>query len=418
MGIGQFIERKAQPGTAIGPFRSRAYREIWSANLTSNIGSMIQSVAAAWLMTELTTSHVLVALVQASVTMPIMLFGLFAGAIADRQDRRKVMLAAQGGMLVISGVLASLAWLGSVTPWILLAMTLGIGIGTALNAPAWQASVRHQVAKEDLPQAIALNSIAFNIARSVGPALGGLLIGIFNIALAFTINSVSYIAMILALLRWRPDFTPPERREGMMAAIGRGLSHCARTSALRRIILRGFAIGLGIAAYQALVPLVTREQLHGSEGDFGLLLGAFGMGSISTALVVRKALRRWGPEAVVTIASLVIAVSLLGLSQAHSIPQALALTFLTGTGWTGSMTSLNVAMQLRSPDEILGRCMATFQATTFGGMALGAWAWGMLSDRLGLPMTLEIAAGWLIASLVFARLFGPMPARGEGHVAS
>ncbi|MBD3730796.1 MAG: MFS transporter, partial [Sphingomonadales bacterium] len=278
--------------------------------------------------------------------------------------------------------------------------------------------VRAQVAKEDLPQAIALNSIAFNIARSVGPALGGLLIGIFNIALAFTINAVSYIAMIFALLRWKPEFTRPEMREGMLAAIGRGLSHCARTSVLRRIILRGFAIGFGIAAYQALIPLLAREQMHGGESDFGLLLGAFGLGSIATALVVRKALRRWGPEAVVSASSMVIAAGLLGLSQAHSIGPAIALTFLMGTGWTGTMTSLNVAMQLRSPDEILGRCMATFQATTFGGMALGAWAWGALSDASTLPVALQLGAAWLLGTLVFARLFGPMPARGEGHVTS
>ena len=159
-------------GAVLAPFRYPAFRAIWTANLASNLGSMIQSVAAAWLMTELTRSHALIALVQASVTLPILLFGVFAGAIADNFDRRRIMLAAQGGMLVVSALLALVSYRGGLAPWSLLGFTLLVGIGTALNGPAWQASVRAQVGRQDLAQAITLNSIAFNLARSVGPALG------------------------------------------------------------------------------------------------------------------------------------------------------------------------------------------------------------------------------------------------------
>ncbi|MFV0643519.1 MAG: MFS transporter [Sphingomonadaceae bacterium] len=414
----QGLLRKATPGSTLGPFRFQAFREIWIANLTSNMGSMIQSVAAAWLMTELTRSHTLVALVQASVTLPIMLFGLLAGAIADRNDRRKVMLVAQFAMLVASTLLAGLAWINQISPGILLVLTLSIGIGTALNSPAWQASVRYQVDKEDLPQAIALNSISFNIARSIGPAIGGALISLFNIALAFTVNAVSYLAMIIALRRWDPIFAPRQQGGTMMQAIWRGLSHCLHTAVLLRIILRGFSIGLGMAAYQALIPVLAREQYAGTASDFGILLGAFGIGSILTALIVRKTLKLWGPETVVTIGTVIIALSTLGLAFARTIFEAMPLAFAAGTGWTATMTSLNVAMQLRSPDDILGRCMATFQATTFGGMAIGAWLWGAISDAFSLSLSLEAAAAWMLASLVFARMFGPMPERGEGHVKS
>ena len=199
------------PGRALAPFRYPAFRAIWTANLTSNFGSMIQSVAAAWLMTDLTRSHQLVALVQASTTIPILLLAVFAGAIADNHDRRKVMLAAQAGMLIASALLAALTFAGMASPFSLLFFTFAVGAGTALNGPAWQASVRLQVGPGDLAQAISLNTIAFNLARSVGPALGGLLISLTSPALAFAINALSYLALIAVLLRWKPEVAPPQR---------------------------------------------------------------------------------------------------------------------------------------------------------------------------------------------------------------
>src|SRR5262245_1908306 len=215
-----------RPGGALAPFRHPAFRAIWIANLASNLGSMIQSVGAAWLMTDLTASHQLIALVQSSATVPIMLFGMFAGAIADNYDRRIVMLAAQIGVLLTSALLAGLSFADLITPYVLLGLTLTLGIGTALNSPAWQASVRQQVGLVDLPQAISLNTISFNLARSVGPALGGLLISIWNVSLAFAINAVSYIAMIAVLLRWRPETRAVERR-AMLPAIAVGIKFCA-----------------------------------------------------------------------------------------------------------------------------------------------------------------------------------------------
>ncbi len=405
----------AAPGTLLGPFRYPAFRAIWIANLTSSVGSMIQSVGAAWLMTELTRSHVLIALVQASATIPILLFGVFAGAIADNYDRRRVMLCAQAGMLVISTILAAAAGWGTVTPALLLVMTLGVGTGTAVNAPAWQASVRRMVGPEELPQAISLNTIAFNLARSVGPALGGLLISLTSTAAAFAVNAVSYLAMIVVLLRWKPAATPRERRP-MLAAIGEGIAYCARSSPIRRILARGLVIGFGVAGYQALLPAVARDRLHGNEIQYGLMLGAFGVGSILIALVVGRARRRWGSEAIVGAATLAFVVAELTIARATALPLALAATFAAGAGWVAAMTSLNVAMQLRSPEAILGRCLSLYQAVTFGGMALGAWAWGALADAVSLTFAIHAAAVWLTVSLVVMRLFAPMPGPGEGRI--
>jgi MFS family permease len=402
-------------GGSLAPFRHPAFRAIWIANLASNLGSSIQSVGAAWLMTELTRSHQLIALVQASATVPIMLFGMFAGAIADNFDRRFVMLAAQIGMLVTSALLAALSWADLISPYMLLALTLTVGIGTALNSPAWQASVRQQVGLADLPQAIALNTIAFNHARSVGPALGGLLISLWNVSLAFAINAVSYIAMIVVLLRWRPEHRKVERQP-MLPAIGVGLRFCAGSSPIRRVLLRGLVFGFGVAGYQALVPAVVRDRLHGDEIDFGIMLGLFGIGSILMAMFISQLRRRLGIETVLTFGTLAFIAAQWILGAAHSVAYALPASFIAGMAWVSVLTSINVAMQLRSPDIILGRCLSIYQAVTFGGMAVGSWVWGVVSDWRDLPFALHSAAAFLAVTLVLTRLFAPMPKPGEGRV--
>ncbi|HQS71267.1 MAG TPA: MFS transporter [Novosphingobium sp.] len=402
------------PGSALAPFQYPAFRAIWTANLFSNIGSMIQSVGAAWLMTELTTSHVLVALVQASATIPILLLGMFAGAIADNFDRRRVMLAAQTGMLMVSAVLAGLSFTGNIGPYSLLALTLMVGMGTALNGPAWQASVRLQVGPKDLPQAISLNAVSFNLARSVGPALGGILISLWSTSVAFGLNAVSYIGMIAVLAMWRPESLTPVR-EPMLAAIGRGLRFCAGSSPIRKVLMRGMMIGSGAAGLQALMPSIARDMLGGTELDYGLMLGGFGIGSILTAIGISKVRRRFGSEAVVTGATLIFIAAQVVMASATSIPMAIAASFLGGMGWASAMTSLNVAMQLRSPEDILGRCLSIYQAVTFGGMALGAWAWGTVADIASLPTALHAAAVWLVASLAM-HFLAPMPTREEGRL--
>lgn len=403
------------PGRALAPFRFPAFRALWTANLASNLGSMVQSTGAAWLMTDLTHSHQLIALVQASTTIPILLLAVFAGAIADNHDRRKVMLAAQGIMLVASAALALMTWAGAIGPLTLLAFTLTVGAGTALNGPAWQASVRLQVGPGDLPQAISINTIAFNLARSVGPALGGLLIALTSPAHAFALNALSYLALIVVLLRWRPE-APAPQRQPMFAAIRTGIAFCAGSSPVRRILLRGMTFGLGAAGFHALLPVVVRERIHGSEVDYGLLLGAFGVGSILTALWIAPARRRLGSEAVVSIAALVFAAMMLPIANATTLPPMLASALLAGGAWVATFTTLNVAMQLRSPEAILGRCLAIYQAVTFGGLALGAYALGLVADLTGVPTAIHGAAALLALSLPVMRWLAPMPAREEGRV--
>lgn len=379
------------------------------------MGSMVQSVAAAWLMTELTSSHSLVALVQASATIPIMLLGVFAGAIADNYDRRRVMLAAQSAMLLVSAALTVTTWMGAISPALLLFFTLAVGCGTALNGPAWQASVRLQVGPQHLPQAIALNTVAFNLARSVGPALGGLLISLTGPAPAFALNALSYVLLIVVLLRWRPQITPPERAP-MLAAIAVGIRFCASSSPLRRVLTRGFVFGLGAAGFQALLPSLVRDRLHGTETIYGLCLGAFGAGSIFAALWISSVRRKWGSDRVISVAGLVFAAALLPIALTVNLPIFLGAAFVGGAAWVSTLTTLNVAMQLRSPEAILGRCLSLYQAVTFGAMALGAYSLGSIADLWSLPAAILLAAGWLALSAVVLPIIAPMPQRDEGRI--
>jgi MFS family permease len=408
--------RLMQPGGALTPFQYPAFRAIWIANLASNVGSTMQAVGAAWLMTDLTASHELIALVQASAMVPIMLFGMFAGAIADNYDRRMVMLVAQIGMLAVSAALSLMTYMGLITPYLLLAFTLSVGIGTSLNSPAWQASVRQQVGLRDLPQAIALNSIAFNLARSIGPALGGLVISLWSVSAAFLFNALSYVGLIAVLLRWHPERYEVKDKRAILPAIAIGIRFCVASSPVRRVLARGLVLGFGIAGYQALVPAIARQQLHGTQIDFGLMLGMFGIGSIVIAPQLGAIRRRYGLENVLAAGTIgfVVAQSLLAVST--SLWTALPATFVGGLGWVTILTSINVAMQMRSPDAILGRCLSIYQSVTFGGMAIGSWFWGWIADKHSLAFALHGAAGFLLAAMVIMRLLVPMPRPGEGVI--
>jgi MFS family permease len=400
---------------AFSPFRYPVFRAIWIANLCSNLGAMVQSVAAAWLMTELTDSHQLIALIQSSATLPIMLFGLIAGAIADNFDRRRVMLAAQSGMLVTSAALAVLTYADMIGALSLIAFTVTVGIGTALNSPAWQSSVRQTVPRSELPQAIALNSMSFNTARSVGPALGGVLISLWDTSLAFALNAISYVFLIIVLLRWKPEPRQIERRP-IFSAIGVGLRFCLASDPIRRLLVRGGFLGFCIAAYQALLPAVVGEQLGGTEIDFGLMLGVFGLGSIVAAPFVRPVRLRLGLEGILAISVVLYLLAMSVVAEVHAVIWAAPVAFLAGMAWVAVMTSMTTAMQLRSPDEVLGRCLSTYQAITFGGMAIGAWSWGALADAMSLPFALHAASILMVAGSILLWRIAPVPKAGEGIV--
>ena len=265
------IEASPAEPTALSPMRYPVFRSVWIASLVSNFGALIQSVGASWLMISIAQSADMVALVQASIALPIMLLSLVAGALADNRDRRVVMLGAQCFMLVVSVVLAACASAGWITPWLLLLFTFLIGCGAAFSAPAWQASVGDMVPRTELPGAVALNSLGFNIARSVGPAIGGAIVAAAGAAAAFAVNAASYVALIVVLARWRPvraaEILP---RESLGVAMAAGIRYVSMSPAIRTVLLRSAIFGTGASGLLALMPLVAKDLLGGGPLDVRL----------------------------------------------------------------------------------------------------------------------------------------------------
>lgn len=399
---------------AFAPLRSPIFRAVWMGSMVSNFGGLVQSVGAAWLMTSLTPSADMVALVQASLTLPIMLLSLPAGAIADGMDRRLVMLAAQGFMLAVSVLLAAAAWSGLLTPWLLLLFTFLIGCGTALNNPAWQASVGDMVPRRDLPAAVALNSLGFNIARSLGPAIGGAVVAAAGAAAAFALNALSYVGLIAVLLRWRPA-RPPQAlpRESLGAAMLAGLRYVALSPSLRAVLIRAAAFGIGASAVPALLPLVARERIGGGPLVYGLLLGGFGAGAVGGALASTRLRARLSVEGLVRAAALAFALAAAVAGLSTSLPLTLAVLLPAGAGWVLALSSFNVTVQMSTPRWVVARSLSLYQTAAFGGMAGGSWLWGAVAERAGLPAALLGGAGVLAGCALLGRLLPLAEAGGR-----
>ncbi|WP_022705887.1 MFS transporter [Paracoccus zeaxanthinifaciens] len=381
---------------ALAPFGYPDFRRLWAATLVSNFGGLVQAVGAAWLMTQLTDSATLIALVQASNTLPIMLLALASGALADIFDRKTLLIGALCFMSVMSLLLAGAAFAGWLTPWMLLAFTFLLGAGQAVYNPPWQASMGDLVERRDLPAAVSLNSVGFNMMRSVGPAAGGLIVAAFGAAAAFAVNALSYLPLMGAMARWRPRIAPRTTTpEPFLPAIGAGLRYVALSPNLMRVILRGALFGFAAIAVLALLPLVAKSHPEGGSFLFGLLLGCYGIGAIAGALLNPRIRARFDNEQVVRLAFTGFAVAALALGLTDIVwLQALAL-LPAGASWVMALSLFNVTVQLSTPRWVVARALALYQTATFGGMAAGSWAWGGVAGQHGLDRAL-IAAGLLL----------------------
>lgn len=380
------------------PLQQPIFRAVWFASLASNFGGLIQAVGASWMMASISPSAEMVALVQSSTTLPVMLFSLAAGAIADNYDRRRILLVAQIFMLLVSIGLAAVAWFGLITPWLLLTFTFLIGCGTALNNPAWQSSVGDMVPRRDVPAAVTLNSVAFNIARSVGPAIGGAIVAAAGAVAAFAINAVSYIPLLIVLARWRPPKV--ERllpRETMLIAMGAGVRYVAMSPNIRSVILRAFVYGFGAIVGLALLPLIARDLVRGGPLTYGVLLGAFGAGAVAGAFMSARLRRAMSTEALVRSTFTAYAVGVIFVALSSTMPLAMAGLFVCGACWVLALSTFNATVQLSAPRWVVGRALATYQMAAFGGMATGSWAWGRLAQHFGVEKALLISAVTLLA---------------------
>ncbi|MCI5073726.1 MFS transporter [Oricola sp.] len=392
-----------------GVLRNQTFRMLWTATLASNFGTLVQSVGAAWMMTELTASESMVALVQTSVTLPIMVFSLIAGVFADNFDRRTVMLVAQGFMFLVSIVLTFLAFETLLSPWLLLGLTFLLGCGTALHNPSWQASVGDIVSREEVPAAVSLNGMGFNAMRSVGPAIGGAIVAIAGAAAAFAVNMASYVAIIAALYRWQPAQTPRNLpREPFGIAFQAGLRYVAMSPNLAKVIMRGFIFGVAAVALQALLPIVVRDNLQGNAFVFGTLLGCFGIGAVVGAFANAELRARLHNETITRIGFLGFAVSSFILAVSPWAVLSAAALVLAGVCWIVTLSLFNVTMQMSTPRWVVGRTLALYQTGIFGGMAAGSWLWGAMSESIGTNGALTGAAlTLLLGAAIGLRL--PLP---------
>ncbi|MGV8950534.1 MAG: MFS transporter [Cypionkella sp.] len=390
-------------------FRNQTFRMLWIAALASNFGGLVQGVGASWLMTSLSGSHAMVALVQSSVTLPIMIFSLLAGVFADNFDRRRVMLIAQSFMLAVSICLALMAMWGMLTPWLLLAFTFLIGCGTALHNPSWQASMGDIVSKDELSAAVSLNSMGFNLMRSVGPAAGGAIVAFAGAGAAFGVNAASYFAIIAALLMWRPNI--PKRRlprEPMGSAFAAGLRYVAMSPNLLKVILRGTIFGFSAVAILALLPLIVQQVLGGSALTYGVLLGCFGMGAVAGALLNARLRARLRNEWITRAAFLAFALGCAILSFSRNEVLSGAALLLTGASWVIALSLFNVTVQLSTPRWVVGRALALYQTGVFGGMAAGSWIWGLAAENVGPDGAMLAAAAMLVLGSLVG-LVAPLP---------
>lgn len=396
----------ASKNSVLAPLTIPEFRAIWLANIVSSIGSLMQNVGAAWLMTSLTKSTVLVGLVQTSGTLPIFLIGLLAGALADMADRKALLFWSQTWMLIMAAVLGVLTLLGLTTPWVLLGLTFAIGLGGAISLPAWQATVQDLVPKPWVASAVSLNSVSFNVARATGPALGGLLVATAGAAFAFFSNALSFLFVLLAVAAWKPKTKPVSHlSEDIGGAIRAGVRYLLHAPKLQAPIIRAMAFNLCAAAVWPLLPLLARDVLKTTATGYGLLLASFGLGSIVAAVTLPRLRNKFALDRILAAGSILAALAYFGISLVTSPWLAGVCMFFAGMAWVGVLVNFNVAVQTSVPDWVRGRALAFYLLAFQGVMALNGFLWGWMAGQIGISRCFDVAGLGLLIGLVLIPLF-------------
>jgi MFS family permease len=374
--------------------------------LLSNTGSWMQDTAATWLMTSLTTSPLLIALMQTAASLPVLFLGLPAGAIADILDRRRLLIFWQVWMLVAAAILSAMTLAGWIGPWTLLWLTLLLSVGGAMNNPAWQAIVPELVPRSELAEAISLNSAAYNLARAVGPALGGLTMALFatersGASGVFLINAVSFAFVIVMLYRWKrqPIYTSELPAERMLGSMRAGIRYVRHARDIQSVLIRAFLMTSCVSAMWALLAVVAQRDLaHGALG-YGLLNASIGTGAVLGAIFLPRVRRRIDDDRVVAASSGVFIVTLLVMAYVPETWLLVLMLLAAGFAWTSTTSSFNIAVQVSVPAWVKARALGTYQMTFQAGMAIGSAAWGWLAEHTTTPIALSVAAIGLLAGL-------------------
>jgi MFS family permease len=404
------VPQKTSSG--FGPLRIPLFRDRWIASTVSSVGTWMQDTAGTWLMTSLTTSPLLIALMQTAASLPVLGLGLLAGATADLFDRRRLLIFWQAWMLGSVAVLAVLTFLGHISPWSLLAFTFLLNIGSSMNNPAWQAIVPELVPRELIPDSVSLNAASNNLARAVGPALGGLMVAAFKrtdtgSAYVFLLNSLSFAGVIWVLVNWKriPLFKSTLPSERMAASIRSGLRYVRYSPNLQASLLRAFTFTFFFSAVWSLLAVVAHNDLHQGALGYGILNGSLGAGAVVAAFTLARVRRRVSTDRIIAAATFYTVFTLVVMARVHRPAIIIATLIVAGFCWTSTMASLNTSVQMSVPAWVQARALGTYLMTFQGGLALGSVLWGSIAERWSTPVALLCAAGGLGGTYPLVRRF-------------
>jgi MFS family permease len=409
---GQKRADDAQPSVWT-PLRNRVYRNLFIAQFVSNIGTWMQGVAAQWFLVERHSSAAIVALVQTASLGPTLLLGLFAGVLADLFDRRRLLMFLQSYAVLVTLALAVLTYLGSLTPTSLLMFTVAIGCASALTAPAWQAIQPEVVPREQIPAAASLASVSVNVARAIGPAIGGVVVALAGPGAVFGINAISFAGIMVALAGWkRPRQIAPIEREHLGQGIISGLQYAANGPIFRRILLRAALFVFPASALLALLPVAAAHSWHLGASGYGVALGAIGFGAVLAVPLAGRLRQRLSPNAL--LAACAAAYGLAPLAVAR-LPFAAAtpILVLSGAAWLITLTALNAAAQLHLPQWVRARGLSMYLLVFTGSQALGAYVWGVVATRAGVDVALIWSAVLLGACALSVAVLPLRPSTGK-----
>jgi MFS family permease len=390
--------RRADP--AWSPLGEPIFRSLWIAAVVSYTGTWMQNVGAGWLMTQLSSSPLMVSLVQAAAAIPVFLVVLPAGALADMVDRRRLLLFTQSWMIVAAVALGILTLLNSVTPWMLLVFTFVMGLGAVMNDPAWQAITPEVVSPARHASAVALNSAGFNVARAVGPALGGMVVASAGSGWSFLLNAASFFGVIIFLYTWKCAPQKPLATNGVGEAIMEGLRYVRGAPKVRSVLIRTGAFSVGATSLLALLPVIC--QPHGAQG-YGFLLTCFGLGALGGAAVLPRLRVIYSVDGLVAGATVVFAAMTLAAGQVHIFEWLCLVLFTAGAAWIGILACFNVVAQTMCPSWMRARALSMYLLVLQGGMAVGSAIWGELAAKQGVPVALAWSAVAMVVGLTTIR---------------
>ena len=393
--------------SAFAPLKVKLFRALWTASLISSIGGWMQTVGAQWFLVENHGDAALVALIQTASAAPFLILGIPSGVLGEFVNRRTLLIVVQAALVAVGIVLSVVTLVGGLTPWLLLAFTFLLGAGSAIQGPAYQALVPEIVARPLIPSAAALSSIGVNIARSIGPAIAGLVVAALGIPFVFGLNALSFAVFLVVLVAWR-GYTPPVRRpEPFGEATRAGLRYVWNAGVVRRVMVRLALFIVPASALWALLPLVASQQLGLDSNGYGLLLAALGVGSVGGAFVIPRARDKLGSNATVMIASAVFGVVVVVSALSRSLPLTLVVLVFGGVGWIAVIASLNGSVQAFLPAWVRSRGLSVYQLVLFGATAGGSAVVGAVAQNVGVVQT-SVGAGILVVLVAASQLVWPL----------